>query len=86
MKEYMKELKNKLFEEFDSPYYKDEEKNIPHFGEKRKPTVTLRRINQLKKMRNDKREELAQDSVFITYLYGPPEQPEGGDMMGGMPM
>lgn len=82
----MKEIKQKLFEEIDAPYYKDEEKKLPYFGEKRKPTITLRRINQLKKMRNDKREELAQDSVFVPYLYGPPEQPEGGDMMGEMPM
>ena len=78
--------KENLIENFDTPYDKEEDKNIPHFGEKRKPVITLRRVNQLKKMRNEKREELAQDSVFLPYLYGPPEQQEGGDMMGGMPM
>ena len=83
----MKEdVKENLIENFDAPYEKEEDENIPHLGEKRKPVITLRRVNQLKKMRNEKREELAQDSVFLSYLYGPPEQPEGGDMMGGMPM
>ena len=85
MKEIIKELKQKLFEDLDVPYNKEEDKNLPTYGEKRKPIITLRRINQLKKMRNDKREELAQDSVFVSYLYGPSEQQEGGDM-GGIPM
>ena len=50
--------------------------------------VTLRKLNQLKKIRNEKREEIAQDSVFVPILYGPDmSNPEGGDMMGGgMPM
>lgn len=83
MKEYMKVLKQKLFEDLNAPYQSEEDKSVPNSGEKRKPTITLRRINQLKKMRNDKREELAQDSVFIPYLYGPAEQ-QGGEDMGGM--
>lgn len=85
MNEIMKELRQKLFEDLDSPYYKEDDKSLPHQRDKRKPVITLKRINQLKKMRNDKREELAQDSVFLAYLYGPSEQQEGGDM-GGMPM
>ena len=55
------------------------------------PKEYLRSLNRLKKIRNAKREELAQNSVFVPYLYGPPEQnPEdmgglgGGDMGGGL--
>lgn len=84
-KEIMNELKQYLTETLNEPYNREDDKNIPHLGEKRKQVLTLRKINQIKKMRNSKIDELAQDSIFIPYLYGPPEQPqEGGDMgMGG---
>ena len=37
--------------------------------------------------RNKKREEMAQDSVFVPILYGPDmSNPEGDMMGGGMPM
>lgn len=86
-KEILKYLKSALLESMNEPYNREDDKNIPHLGEKRKQVLTLRKINQIKKMRNSKLDELAQDSIFVPYLYGPPEQPEGGDMMGGgMPM
>jgi len=86
-KEILKYLKSALMESMNEPYNREDDKNIPHLGEKRKQVLTLRKINQIKKMRNSKLDELAQDSIFVPYLYGPPEQPEGGDMMGGgMPM
>lgn len=82
-KELFNELREMLVENMNGPYDRQEDKDVPHLGEERKPLLTLRKINQIKKMRNDKLDELAQDSIFIPYLYGPPEQPEGGDMMGG---
>lgn len=86
-KEILKYLKSALMESMNEPYNREDDKNIPHLGEKRKQVLTLRKINQIKKMRNSKLDELAQDSIFVPFLYGPPEQPEGGDMMGGgMPM
>lgn len=86
-KELFNELREMLVEGMNEPYNREEDKNIPHLGEKRKEVLTLRKINQIKKMRNAKLDELAQDSIFVPYLYGPAEQPEGGDMMGGgMPM
>ena len=36
------------------------------------------------KIRNQKREELAQDSVFIAPLFGPQPEQGGGDMGMGM--
>lgn len=72
----------------DSPYDKMDDKDVPQMYKKRKKVLKLSDINHLKKIRNQKREELAQDSVFIPILYGPDmSNPEGGDMMGGgMPM
>lgn len=72
----------------DSPYEKMDDKDVPQMYKKRKKVLKLSDINHLKKIRNQKREELAQDSVFIPILYGPDmSNPEGGDMMGGsMPM
>lgn len=74
---------------FDAPYDVRQDQSAPKVGHKRKPVLTLRKLNQLKKIRNEKREELAQDSVFVPILYGPDmSNPEGGDMGmgGGMPM
>jgi hypothetical protein len=85
--EIMKEIHNMLLESLDGPYDVKDDKNLPKFGQTRKKTITLRKLNELKKLRNAKIEELAQESIFIPYLYGPAEQSEGGDMMGGgMPM
>lgn len=82
-KELFKVLKCKLMESLDEPYNAEDDKNLPKFGQTRKKTITLRKLNELKKLRNSKIEELAQESILVPYLYGPQEQPEGGDMMGG---
>ena len=50
----------------------------------RKKTLRLCDVNKLKKIRNQKREELAQDSVFIAPLFGPQPEQGGGDMGMGM--
>ena len=73
---------------FDRPYNRQEDESVPQIGHKRKKVLHLRDLNRLKSIRNQKREELAQDSVFVPVLYGPDvSNPEGGDMgMGGMPM
>lgn len=85
------ECKKVLMEGMDEPYDRQEDKDLPKIGQKRRAVITLRSLNRLKKIRNAKREELAQNSVFVPYLYGPPEQnPEdmgglgGGDMGGGL--
>lgn len=74
--------------DFDFPYNREKDKSAPKIGQKRKKVLKLKDINKLKSIRNQKREELAQDSVFVPILYGPDmSNPEGGDMgMGGMPM
>lgn len=88
----LKELTQILFENeqnnFDHPYDRQKDESIPKIGQKRKKVLHLRDLNRLKTIRNQKREELAQDSVFVPILYGPDmSNPEGGDMgMGGMPM
>lgn len=69
---------------FDAPYDMDYDRDVPEMWKHRKKTLRLRDLNKLKKIRNQKREELAQDSVFIAPLFGP--QPEQGGDMGGMPM
>ena len=87
-KEIIKELRKHLFESANEVYDRQEDENIPKKGESRKKVLTLKDLNTLKKMRNTKREELAQQSVYVPYLYGPAENPEGdmgigGDMSGG---
>jgi len=81
-------LENDNKTNFNAPYDATQDKSAPQIGHKRKPVLTLRKLNQMKKIRNEKREELAQDSIFVPILYGPDmSNPEGGDMMGGgMPM
>ena len=60
----LKELTKILFEndnqtKFDAPYDMSQDISAPKVEHKRKPVLTLRKLNQLKKVRNDKREELA---------------------------
>ncbi len=93
MKEMLKELAILLETDNnsnnDSPYNRIDDKNVPQMYKKRKKVLKLSDINRLKKIRNQKREELAQDSVFVPILYGPSlENPEemGGDLGAGMPM
>lgn len=84
------ELKKILLEDeqqtLNSPYDRQEDNSIPHLGEKRKKVLRLADINKLKRIRNQKREELAQDSVFVPILYGPQANPEEDMGLGGMPM
>ena len=82
-KEIIKELRKHLFESANDVYDRQEDTNIPKKGESRKKVLTLKDLNTLKKMRNTKREELAQQSVFVPYIYGPAENPEGEGGMGG---
>ena len=78
-------VRKALMESIDNPYNKEEDKNTPHIDEKRKPVITLRKLNLLKQMRNASREEDAQNTAFVPYLYGPPEnQGEEGGMGGDM--
>jgi hypothetical protein len=85
----IEELKKILNESEDinktSPYEREEDESLPHYGEKRKKVLTLGDLNRLKRIRNQKREEIAQDSAFIPVLYGPSANPEDeSGMMGGM--
>ena len=81
-KEFYDDIRKHLFESANEVYDRQEDTSKPDMGETRKKVITLKDLNDLKKMRNAKREELAQQNVFIPYLYGPqPNQEEGG--MGG---
>lgn len=73
---------------FGNPYEREEDISMPNCSYTRKKTLHLYDINKMKRLRNKKREEMAQDSVFIPLIYGPNMGSEGGDMggMGGMPM
>ena len=88
-KEIIKELRKHLCESVNDVYDRQQDKMIPEMGETRKKVITLKDLNDLKKMRNAKREELAQQSAYVPYLYGPAEQQpgaEGADMGGGLGM
>lgn len=83
-KEIIKELRKHLFESANEVYDRQQDEMIPEMGETRKKVITLKDLNDLKKMRNAKREELAQQSVYVPYLYGPAEEPAGGESeLGG---
>jgi len=87
MNEVVKELDKILNENasnFDAPYELDMDKDVPEMWKHRKKVLRLRDLNKLKKIRNQKREELAQDSVFIPPLFGPQPEQGGGDMGMGM--
>ena len=81
-KEIIKELRKQLFESANDTYDREADTTVPEMNQSRKKVITLRDLNDLKKMRNAKREELAQKSVYIPYIYGPAENPEGGDLGG----
>lgn len=53
-------------------------------GDTRKPTLTLRAINKLKKIRAAKELEMAQKKELLGVMYGQPAGDDGGDM-GGLP-
>lgn len=82
------QILNEANETFDRPYEREDDKTLPKIYQRRKKVLQLKDLNRLKKIRNQQREEMAQDSVFVPILYGPDmTQNEGGDMMGGgMPM
>ena len=84
-KEIINELRNKLFESANEVYDRQQDQLVPQIEDTRKKVITLKDLNDLKKMRNAKREELAQQSVLVPYLYGPAEQQPGeeGAPMGG---
>ena len=84
-KEIIKELRKHLFESANEVYDRQQDEMVPEMGETRKKVITLKDLNDLKKMRNAKREELAQQSAYVPYLYGPAEQQPGeeGGMGGG---
>jgi len=82
-KDIIKELRKQLFESANEVYDRQQDETVPEMGETRKKVITLKDLNDLKKMRNAKREELAQQSVFVPYLYGPAENPEGEQGLGG---
>ena len=70
MNELQKEL-NKLMENaerVDAPYDKDYDKDVPEMWKHRKKTLRLCDLNKLKKIRNQKREELTYISVLSSLL------------------
>lgn len=55
-----------------------DELRLAHIEDTRKPSLTLRMINRLKKMRASKRVEHVQKQEFLGIMYGkPPAEDEG---------
>ena len=52
----------------------DDQEYILHLGDTRKPTLTLRHINKLRKMRELRRFEKLQQSEFHALMYGTPAE------------
>lgn len=87
MIEELKKILNESDNNFDEPYDMQDDEDMPKIQQTRKKVLRLCDINKLKRIRNHRREELAQDAVFIPVLYGPaPADESGGADMGGMPM
>lgn len=90
MSKLLEQMRNELTfllendESNDAPYNMEEDKSAPKLKDKRKKTLKLKDVNRLKKIRNQKREELAQDSVFVPLLYGPEATPQEQGPGGGM--
>lgn len=79
------EIYKVLTENVDAPYEREEDKSAPKPNQKRKPVLTLRALQRLKKIRLAQREENARDSVFVPILYGPEiGGEEGAGGMGGL--
>lgn len=85
MIEELKKILNENEEyNMENPYNRMEDESMPKQGQTRKRVLKLKDLNRLKRIRNQKREEEAQDSVFVPILYGPDMSSgeEGGmDMM-----
>ena len=72
-------------EDIDPSYQDNDEDMIQqrHIHDSRKPAITLKVLNKLKKMRAAKDLENLQRGDFMQIIYGiPEEQPEGG--IGGL--
>ena len=67
-------------EEPDTSLYDPAEDEIrkAHLDDTRKPSLTLRMINRLKKMRASKRVEHARKQEFLGVMYGKPKEDEEG--------
>ena len=71
---------SKLKEE-GNPHYdpSQDEGNRREYGDLRKPKLTLRHINKLRKMREAKKLDMIEREKFWAAMYGnPPEEMEGG--------
>lgn len=80
--ESKKTVKPILKESIDEPYKPKDDNTMPKITQKRVKLLTLRDVNRLKEIRNNKRKEIARDSIFIPFLYGPQEQEQGGGLGG----
>lgn len=80
MKEELIKLLEAENKEFDAPYDKNDDLSAPDKKFTRKKVLKLCDINKLKQIRNQQREEIAQDSVFVPILYGTPEANDQGGM------
>ena len=65
----------------DFPYDRETDESLPKEQYTRKKVLKLSDIHRLRKIRNQQREELAQDAVFIPVLFGPDTtNPQDGGM------
>lgn len=85
MIEKLKQILNENIDEnsFDTPYEREEDDSIPKKEYTRKKVLRLCDLNKLKKIRNQQREELGLDSIYVPILYGPDMSNPQND--GGMP-
>lgn len=72
---------NDLTEGFYSP--EDDELNKLSIKDTRKPRLTLKHLNNLRKMREAKKLEMDERKKFYSKMYRP-EQEEGGDAAAGL--
>lgn len=84
-KKVRKEVRKALKEGLSEPYNRQNDETLPDIEKTRQPKLlTLKMLVQLSKMRNERQEELAQNSVFIPYLYGPQPEQQQDQMVGGL--
>jgi hypothetical protein len=63
-------------------YFPEEDRSVSREkDDTRRPRLTLRHLNKLRKIREMRRLEMAAHKEFVQTMYGPQED-EGGDMPG----
>lgn len=65
-------MEDKFYSTDNQIYDKQEDKSTPKISDVRKQVITLKKLHELKIVRENSRKAQIKDSAIIPYLYNPP--------------